>query len=289
MTDNKLGEIENFWTSSPETYSTDFHGGTQYGGTVVEFGTREFFENVDRNFIGALPHMHSDRPFGALFPFEKYASGKSVLEVGCGMGTMAMQWARTGCSYTAVDLSPFSIQMTSRRFRLFGYAGTFVQADARHLPFANGMFDFGYSWGVLHHSPNLAQSLREMLRVIRSGGGFTIMLYNRNSIYYRHFVQFREGFLNCEAQFLGPLELASRYTDDFAREGNPHTWPVTEREIREAISDRTRDLRFWIDGADVASHLGFMLPIFGARLPSRAVKSWGRRYGWSLCFSGVRL
>jgi SAM-dependent methyltransferase len=287
MSTDKIGDIQEFWTRSPETYADDAHGGTQFDGKTVEFGTREFFENVDRKFIDERPHMHSDRPFGAIFPYDRYTSGR-VLEIGCGMGTMAMQWAKHGSSYTGVDLSPMSIKMSARRFELFGYDGTFVLSDARHLPFADEMFDFGYSWGVLHHSPDLAQSLREMMRVIRKGGEFEIMLYNRNSLLYRYFIQYRQGFLNREAQFLGPLELASRYTDDFAREGNPHTWPVTKREVGAILAGRVSNLRFWIHGLDVRSHLAFLVPVLGSRLPAWAIKPWWRRFGWSLCFSGVR-
>jgi SAM-dependent methyltransferase len=284
---NKMHDIQEFWTRSPETYADDTHGGTQFDGKKVEFGTREFFENVDRKFIDKRPHMHSDCPFGAVFPFDRYASGR-VFEIGCGMGTMAMQWAKKGASYTAIDLSPMSIEMISRRFQLFGYDGTFVLGDARHLPFPDQFFDFGYSWGVLHHSPDLARSLHEMMRVLRKGGEFAIMLYNRNSLLYRYFIQFRQGFLNQEARFLGPLELASRYTDDFAKEGNPYTWPVTEKEVRAILAGHVSNLRFWVHGSDVPTHLAFLVPVLGSRLPAWAIKPWVRRYGWSLCFSGVR-
>jgi ubiquinone/menaquinone biosynthesis C-methylase UbiE len=287
MNPDKTSDIQNFWTRSPETYSEGLHGGNLYDGKRVEFGTREFFENVDRRFITPRTHMHTDRPFGAVFPFDRYASSR-ILEIGCGMGTMAMQWAKTGCSYTAVDLSPMSIEMTSRRFELFGYSGAFLLGDARRLPFGDGSFDFGYSWGVLHHSPDLPQSLRELMRVIRKGGEFAVMLYNRNSLLYRYFIRFRQGFLNMESKFLNPLELASRYTDDFAKEGNPHTWPVTEQEIRDILSPYADPMKFWIHGSDVSTHLAHIVPVLGSRLPAWAVKPWARRYGWSLCFSGVR-
>jgi SAM-dependent methyltransferase len=280
-------DIQNFWTESPETYSEDGHGGAQFNGKAFDFGTREFFENVDRAFIGTRTHMHTDRPFGRVFPYDRYAAGR-VLEIGCGLGSMAMQWAKTGCAYTAVDLSPMSVKMTSRRFALFGYQGSFIEGDSRQLPLADESFDFGYSWGVLHHSPQLERSLREMMRVIRKGGEFAIMLYNRNSLLYRHFIQFRQGFLNMESQFLDPLALASRYTDDYRREGNPHTWPVTEREVRAMLGGHADNLKFWIHGSDVPDHLAYLIPVIGPRLPAWALKPWVQRYGWSLCFSGVR-
>jgi len=280
-------DISRFWSESPETYANDSHGGTVFDGRVVEFGTREFFEGVDKNYIGPRQHMHTDRPFGAVFPFDRFSSGR-VLEIGCGMGTMAMQWAKAGCEYTGIDLSPMSIDMTSRRFKLFGLRGTFVLGDARKLPFASGSFDFAYSWGVLHHSPDLGRSLQEMMRVIRAGGEFAIMLYNRHSILYHYFIKYRQGFINMESQFLGPLELASRYTDDFPREGNPHTWPVTKAEIRRLLDAHVSEIRFWLHGSDVATHLAHIFPLIGPRLPQWMIEPWSKRLGWSLCFSGVR-
>src|ERR1043166_7756170 len=134
---DRLSDIQEFWTRSPQTYSEDAHGGRLFEGRELEYGTREFFENVDRKFIGRSTHMHSDRPFGAVFPFERYAKGQ-VLEVGCGMGVMAMQWAKNGSHFTGIDLSPMSVAMSARRFQLFGYPGSFVLGDARKLPFADG-------------------------------------------------------------------------------------------------------------------------------------------------------
>jgi ubiquinone/menaquinone biosynthesis C-methylase UbiE len=43
-------------------------------------------------------------------------------------------------------------------------------ADAENLPFESGYFDLGYSWGVLHHTPDTEKSVRELVRVVRSGG-----------------------------------------------------------------------------------------------------------------------
>lgn len=283
MIPEKTADIQNYWTTAPQTYSEEGRL-IEFNGQKYAFGTREFFEQVDHKFINRSPHMHTDRPFGAVFPFDRYATGR-VLEIGCGMGTMAMQWAKTGCTFTGVDLSPMSIEMTSRRFALFGYQGTFLSADGRTLPFKDEFFDFAYSWGVLHHAPNLEQSLREAMRVIRKGGEFAIMLYNRNSILYRYFIRFRQGYLGMESQFLDPLEMASRYADGYRAEGNPHTWPVTEAEIRRMIEDSATNLRFWLHGGDVSSHLANMI---GTRVPHWAVKPWARRYGWSLCFSGTR-
>ena len=48
-------------------------------------------------------------------------------------------------------------------------------ASIYELPFADASFDYVYSWGVLHHSPDLARSITELMRVLRPGGGFGVM------------------------------------------------------------------------------------------------------------------
>ena len=73
--------------------------------------------------------------------------------------------------------------------------------DARQLALPDNSFDYVYSWGVLHHSPDIAQSLKEMTRVLKPGGGFGIMVYNRRSLLhwyktalYRRVLALREPF-----------------------------------------------------------------------------------------------
>src|SRR5207245_9250204 len=58
-----------------------------------------------------------------------------------------------------------------------------LSADAVNLPFDSNSFDLGFSFGVLHHSPDTIRALDELVRVIRPGGELKIMLYNRRSIY----------------------------------------------------------------------------------------------------------
>ncbi len=55
--------------------------------------------------------------------------------------------------------------------------------DAENLPFPADSFDLGYSFGVLHHSPDTIKAIGELVRVIRPGGELKMMLYNRRSIY----------------------------------------------------------------------------------------------------------
>lgn len=274
-------DVQRWWAEHPMTYG-DVHGEAR-----EELGTPDFFADVDTTFLDWNRPLHDTRPFGRLFPYDDYR-GARVLEVGCGMGTMASLWAREGAQVTAVDLNPTAVAQTRRRFDLLGLDGDIRQADGRELPFDDGHFDYVWSWGVLHHSPDLPRSLRELLRVVRHGGGYGVMVYHRHSFLHGYMTRYVEGFLHDELRFLGELELASRYGDAARAEGNPHTWPVTRRELRAMLEVAGAEVDIRVLGTDLDSVLRLMLPGLGDLLPPALKKPWARRFGWSLWAHGHR-
>jgi ubiquinone/menaquinone biosynthesis C-methylase UbiE len=110
------------------------------------------------------------------------ARGLKVLEVGVGMGADYLEWLKAGAHATGVDLSPASIEKARRRCELAGYQPNLRVADAEQLPFPDDSFDVVYSYGVMHHSPNTVQCLREAWRVLQRGGQARIMIYHHPSI-----------------------------------------------------------------------------------------------------------
>ena len=56
--------------------------------------------------------------------------GKDVLEIGCGIGTDGIEFARNGARYIGVDLTPKSTELAAERFALFGLPGRFEVANA---------------------------------------------------------------------------------------------------------------------------------------------------------------
>jgi len=277
-------EIRDWWAGAPMTYG-ERHGGTEYirpDGSIelVELGSRRFFEIADERFYGWKRPLHGARPFEKTFDYER-CSGRPVLEIGCGMGCMAMNWAQAGAQITAVDLNPVAVAQTTRRFEVFGLNGTIRQVDAETVPFADASFDYAYSWGVLHHTPGTAVGLQQMRRVLKPGGEIGVMLYHRHSLLYRYTVAFIEGWLNDERDVLSERELASRYGDGAREEGNPHTWPVTIPEVEELFSG-FENLSVRILGTDVPDILNVLGPNLAGRLGERRKASLARRYGWSL-------
>lgn len=281
-------DVARWWADNPQTYA-DLHGRTEFDGAARPLESREFFESADARLCDWNRPLHEPgRPFGRLFPFDRFR-GKRVLEVGCGMGGMAAMWARAGALVTAVDLNPVAVSQTRRRFDLFGLDGDVRQADGRELPFADGSFDYVYSWGVLHHSPDLESSIDQLLRTLRPGGEYGVMLYHRHSLLYWYRILFVEGWVHGERLFLDEPALSSRYTDGERAEGNPHTWPITRREAHAIFGPRARTVDVRVLGTDIDGILAAeLLPGAWRALPRALRKSLARRYGWSLWISGTK-
>jgi 2-polyprenyl-3-methyl-5-hydroxy-6-metoxy-1,4-benzoquinol methylase len=284
-------KIRDWWADAPMTYGQE-HGTTDYvrrDGSVerVEIGSRRFFELADERFYSWNVPLHTEAgPFGAIFPYDEMR-GRRVLEIGCGMGCMAMNWAQRGALITAIDLNPTSIAQTKQRFSLLNLNADIRQADAEALPFDDASFDYVYSWGVLHHTPDTARAIEEIRRVLRPGGRTGVMLYHRDSILYRVMVQFQEGWLHRENQFLSPVELASRYADGGRQEGNPHTWPVTRRETRELFRNFD-SVDVAVLGTDIPDILSAWKSGLGSALPKAMLRALAERFGWSLWIAARR-
>src|SRR6201982_2299706 len=89
-------------------------------------GTREYFDEVEKRKYFVESHI----PAFADFPRWK---GKKVLEIGCGLGTDAVNFARAGADYHATDLSDESLKLARQRFEVYGLKGAFTPGNAEQL------------------------------------------------------------------------------------------------------------------------------------------------------------
>jgi ubiquinone/menaquinone biosynthesis C-methylase UbiE len=140
--------------------------------------SREYFEEIESFRYFDQPFIHS------FAQFTRYR-GKKVLEVGFGAGTDFIQWLRAGAIVSGVDLTPEALNNARHRIDIYQLPAPekIVVADAENLPFAPDSFDLGYSFGVLHHTPDTLRALRELVRVVKPGGEIKVMLYNRHSVW----------------------------------------------------------------------------------------------------------
>jgi ubiquinone/menaquinone biosynthesis C-methylase UbiE len=144
-------------------------------------GSLAYFNEVEEKKYFVEPHIPK------FAEFENYA-GKHVLEIGCGIGTDAVNFARAGAKYTGVELSNRSLQITKDRFTKFGLTGSFILADSEKLEhvFKTPNFDLIYSFGVLHHTPDIGAALKSIHKISHEDTEIKIMLYSKNS--YKQFL-----------------------------------------------------------------------------------------------------
>lgn len=106
--------------------------------------------------------------------------GKEVLDAGCGTGEYSCWYARRGANVTAVDLSEPSLNV-GRKFAAKENLSsvTFMNQSVLQLEFPDSSFDYVYSMGVLHHTPDPYRGFCELCRVLRPGGVLIVSVYNR--------------------------------------------------------------------------------------------------------------
>jgi SAM-dependent methyltransferase len=108
--------------------------------------------------------------------------GKLVLDVGCGMGRFAEVATRWGAHVVGIDLS-LAAEVAAEN--LADREAAFLQADVFKLPFAPESFDYIYSLGVLHHTPNCEQAFKGLPRLLKPGGRIAIWLYSKYNNWYK--------------------------------------------------------------------------------------------------------
>ena len=233
-----------------------------------ELGTREFFDAVEQNrYSDYAPWMRTVMGFDQ-FP------GKNLLEIGCGMVTDLLQFARGGARCTGVDLTPRSVEISRHRFKLYGEEGSFMIADGERLPFSTESFDVVYSNGVLHHTPDTEGAIRELNRVLRKSGIAKVMLYHRNSLNYWIEIVLRRGVLAGEyLRGRSSEEIMSRVIEYSEHEAQPLV-KVYSRKQAKSLFKAFKDIDVQVDQL-TRSELRFLSPLISARMFNRLRKSIG--------------
>lgn len=162
-----MEQVINYWNKQPCNIKH----------SSCEVGTKEYFEEVEKRKYFVESHIPN------FAEFSKW-DGKRVLEIGCGIGTDAVNFAKHGADYIGIELSDVSLDITRKRFELFGLKGAFYNIDAQDMDALSKVgtdFDLIYSFGVIHHSPDPQKIIDNCFQLLKSDGTFKIMMYAEQS------------------------------------------------------------------------------------------------------------
>lgn len=139
------------------------------------------------DFTVWLAFFGKERAFrGKVLDLARLAAGESVLDVGCGTGTLAIAAKRrvgpTGAAH-GVDASPEMLVRAEKKSKKAGVEIFFRLALAESLPFNDGQFDVVLSTVMLHHLPHKArlQCVREIRRVLKPAGRVLVVDFEGTS------------------------------------------------------------------------------------------------------------
>jgi SAM-dependent methyltransferase len=231
--------------------------------SAAERGSRQYFDEVEQRRYFVEPHIP------AFAQFERW-QGRSVLDVGCGIGTDGANFARAGAAYTGVDVSEASLALARQRFDVLGLTGRFIRANGEDMAAAlePASFDLVYSFGVIHHTPRPDAVVRQIRRLIRAGGEFRLMLYAKDS--WKD-TMIQAGFDQPEAQTGCPI--AFTYTQRQAHD-------LLEPAGFEVVSI-AQDHIFPYVIEDYVRYQYKLQPWFAA-MPQEMFRALQRRFGWHL-------
>ena len=266
--DMEIARVRDYWNGRP----------CNIRHSTAPVGTKEYFDEVEARKYFVEYHIPG------FADFERWR-GKKVLEIGCGIGTDTINFARAGAEVTTVDLSEKSMELARKRAAVFGVEERirFCPGNAEQLSaFVHPeRYDLIYSFGVIHHTPNPDAVLEQLRQYSGPGTTVKIMVYHRWS-WKVAWILATEG----KGQFWKLQDLVAKNSE--AQTGCPVTYTYTRGEGRRLLE------RHGFRVTDVqAEH------IFPYRIPDyvkyQYVKEWyfrwmprplfrllERRFGWHL-------
>jgi 2-polyprenyl-3-methyl-5-hydroxy-6-metoxy-1,4-benzoquinol methylase len=187
-----IEEVKKFWNDRP----------CNVRHSSKEVGTKEYFDEVEAKKFFVEPHI---------VDFTNFTNwkGKKVLEVGCGLATVGINFAQYGANYTGVELSEESLSLAKKRFEVYGQTAEFYSGNAEQLSLFVPIetYDLIYSFGVIHHSPHPEKIISEIKKYMNENSILKIMLYAKDS--WKNYM-IEAGLDQPEAQYGCPI--ANTYT-----------------------------------------------------------------------------
>ncbi len=269
--DTPIAAVRAYWNSRP----------CNIRHSTKPVGTREYYDEVEARKYFVEPHIPQ------FAEFDRW-TGKKVLEIGCGIGTDTINFARAGAQVTAVDLTEQSLEVARQRAKVFGleHRIQFIQADAETLSEIVPVerYDLVYSFGVIHHTPDPNRVLDEIRKYVTPDSTVKIMVYNRWS-WKVFWILFAYG----KGQFWKLDRLVAEYSE--AQTGCPVTYSCSRAEVRRWFGDhgfRVTDVMVdHIFPYDIAEYVQYRYKVvwYLRWMPKTLFRALERAFGWHLCLT----
>ena len=211
-----------------------------------------------------------------------------MLEIGCGLGTDTINFARNGAHVTAVDLTEKSLELARQRARVFGLGDRirFIQANAEELSSTVPVepYDLVYSFGVIHHTPQPGRVLDEIRKYVTPRSTVKIMVYNRWSWKVLWIL-----FVYGKCQFWRLNDLIAEYSE--AQTGCPVTYSYSRGGGRRWLAEHGfRTTRVVVDHIfpyRIPDYVQYRYKIvwYFRWIPNRMFRALERAFGWHLCLT----
>jgi SAM-dependent methyltransferase len=185
----------------------------------------EYLESGSGGFTARIQHI---------LAYTRYFEGRSLLDLGCGVGTFAMLFSRLGYRTVGLDISQAAIDQSTRNAEKYGGGAEFVLGSAEDDHFPEGRFDVIVAADIIEHIPpvSLQRTFHNCFRWLRKGG---IFLFHTFPTCYYYMLMGRGAFLVRPALCLAPplarvwIECLHRVAFELiwlARRGHTHSAEV---------------------------------------------------------------
>jgi SAM-dependent methyltransferase len=209
--DKILTKVQNYWNKQPCNIKH----------SKIKKFTKQYFEEVKKKKYFVEKHIPN------FANFKKYKN-KTVLEIGCGIGTDAIEFIKNGANYYGVDLSKKSIEICKLRVKRYGLENKknlFIVDNCenlRKIKKLNLNLDLIYSFGVIHHTHNMKKAFQSIFETANKNTQIKIMLYAKNSY---------KNFLINESKY--------RYE---AQKGCPVVYTVDDQDLKRILNNKFKIL-----------------------------------------------
>ncbi len=118
---------------------------------------------------------------------ENEFSKKIILDLGCGHGMYSYFFAEKGAQVVGFDISDGFLGLEERLTNEEKKKLNFIRGDVAYFPLREGVFDYVWCSGVLHHTPDTRESFQKVCHTVKKGGRFYVWLYK--PVFYTAFLQ----------------------------------------------------------------------------------------------------